>query len=97
MKFWIFFLAAFFVLAFPNIAFAQEGGETLLGLEIAKLALYLGIALGVVEVAKRVAALIPGKRDDEIVGVIDGLLRKLVDFVAGKTGRASDPSLVKRE
>ncbi len=58
---------------------------------------YLLIALAVVEVAKRVAAVVPGKRDDEIIGIIDGILRKAVDFVAGKTGKASDPSLVKRE
>lgn len=61
------------------------------------LMVYAVIVLAAVELAKRIAAVVPGKRDDEIVSVIDGIVRKAIDFLAGKTGKASDPSLVKRE
>lgn len=84
----------FFSLVLPAVAMAQGLPSFLSG---DSLMTYLLIALAVVEVAKRVTAIIPGVRDDEFVSVIDGLLRKVVDFIAGKTGKPSDPSLVKRE
>lgn len=93
-------VAVGFSLFLPGLALAQEAeaaADTFLGLSYAQLALYLGIALAAIELAKRVAAAVPGKKDDEIVGIVEGVLRKVVDFVAGKTGKASDPSLVKRE
>lgn len=61
------------------------------------LMLYAVVVLALVELAKRIAAIVPGKRDDEIVSVVDGIVRKAIDFLAGKTGKASDPSLVKRD
>lgn len=85
---------------FPLVALAQDassGGFSLFGLDAATLALYGVAVLAFIEFAKRVAAIVPGKKDDEIVGVIDGVVRKLVDLIAGKTGRSDDPSLVKRD
>lgn len=59
---------------------------------------YSAIILAVVEVAKRVAEVVPGKKDDEIVSVVDGLVRRILDFVAGRShGKPNDPSLVKRD
>lgn len=69
-------------------------------LEGDQLWMVLLIALVCVEGAKRVCAVIPGKRADDLEGVFGTLhkgLRKVVDFVAGKTGRADDPSLIKRD
>jgi hypothetical protein len=62
-----------------------------------KLWMGLMIALVLVEAAKRACAYIPGKKDDEIVGTIHKALRWIVDFIAGKTGRADDPALIKRD
>ena len=91
--------AMFSQVLIPSLAFAQEAGASGLSgfFSGSNLMVYLLIALAVVEVAKRVTAIIPGKRDDEIVGTIDKVLRRVVDFIAGKTGKPSDPSLVKRE
>lgn len=66
-------------------------------LEGDKLWMGLLIALAAVEGAKRICAIIPGKKDDEIVGMIHKGLRWVVDFIAGKTGRADDPALIKRD
>lgn len=65
-----------------------------------KLWIALLILLAVVEAAKRVCASIPGKRADELEGWLGKAqkgVRWLVDLVAGKTGRADDPALIKRE
>jgi hypothetical protein len=64
---------------------------------IAPWMVYLLIALAAVELAKRVAAAIPGKREDEIISTIELGLRGLVDFLAGKTKPPSESSLVRRE
>ena len=85
-------------LALPALAQDEGGGGGFLSfLTGGNIMAYLVAGLALIEFAKRVCVIVPGKKDDEIVGIIDGILRKAVDFVAGKTGKASDPSLVKRE
>jgi hypothetical protein len=66
-------------------------------MDVEMIALYLGIGLVAVELAKRVAEVIPGKKDDEIVSMIDGLLRSIVDFIAGRNlGASNDPAARKK-
>lgn len=90
---------ALLALAFP--ALAQDAGgsasPSFLVLLSENWQPILLILLAAVALAQRVAAVIPGKRDDEIVGVVDGLLRKVVDFVGGVPKDPSDPGLVKKE
>lgn len=84
----------------PLVAFAQDAPaivDGIFGISFVQIGVYLAIGLALVEVARRVAEVIPGKRDDEIVSIVDSVLRKMVDFIAGKHGNSSDPSLVKRE
>ena len=64
------------------------GGEAAFGM-------YLGLAWAVVEVAKRVASLTPGKADDEIVNSVERLLRKVIDFMAGQHTDRGDPGMIK--
>ena len=83
-------------LAWP--AFAQDAAPAapapLLSPEVMA---YILLALAVVEVARRVAAIVPGRRDDEIVGTVEGLLRRLVDFLGGVPKDPADPGLVRRD
>ena len=47
------------------------------------------------QAANRIAQLVPGKRDDEITGKIESILRRVVDFMAGNHGKPGDPTLRK--
>jgi len=63
-------------------------------------AVYLLGLLIVVEAAKRLAALLPGKKVDEFEGYLGSaelLLRRLVDFLAGRGKHPEDQSAVKHE
>lgn len=98
------FLAFFVVLLMPFVAFAQEavaepgGSFSLVGfLTEGNVAAYILIILAGVELAKRVVSIIPGKPYSAEIGVFEGLLRRVLDFVAGKNGDPADPSLIKRE
>ena len=63
---------------------------------LTQIAVYAALALAVIELAKRVAEVVPGKKDDEIVSMIDGLLRHMLDFIAGRNlGNPGDPGSVK--
>lgn len=62
---------------------------------ISQIAIVLGALLVLVDVAKRIAQKTPGKRDDEIVGGIEGALRKALDFIAGNHGDPGDPGAMK--
>lgn len=90
-------------LVMPLVAFAQEavvepgGGGLLSFLSEGNVAAYILVALALVEVAKRVVQIIPGKPYDAQIGVVEGLLRRFLDLVAGKNGDPADPSLIKRE
>lgn len=89
-----------FVPLLPAVAWAQEGAALpgfLASINLGAVAFWIGISLGLVEVLKRVCSKIPGKTDDEIMGWIEFVLRKVADFLAGKTGDPSDPSLVRKE
>lgn len=83
-------------LAWP--AFAQDAAPATpsAGLLSPELMAYLVLALAVAEVARRAAAIIPGQRDDEAAGVVEGLLRRLVDFLGGVPKDPSDPGLIRR-
>lgn len=59
------------------------------------LGMYLGLAWAAVEVARRVAALTPGKADDEIVSSIERFLRQAIDFMAGQHTDRGDPGMIK--
>jgi hypothetical protein len=64
---------------------------------LAQIAIYSALILAVIEVAKRVAEVVPGKKDDEIVSLVDGLLRHMLDFIAGRgLGQPNDPGSVKK-
>lgn len=98
----LFFLALFVVLLTPLVALAQEadggGGFNLISLLTeGNAAAYVLIVLALVELAKRVVAVIPGKPASAQLGAVEGVIRNLLDFLAGKTGNPSDPSLIKRE
>ena len=56
---------------------------------------YGAILLLLIEAAKRIATLTPGKRDDEIVSRIERLVRGAIDFVAGQHTDRSDPGMIK--
>jgi hypothetical protein len=57
-----------------------------------KIGVYSALVLAVIEVAKRAAEVIPGKRDDQIVSAIDGLFRSVLDLLAGRNiGTPNDP------
>ena len=56
---------------------------------------YLGVFLVVLELAKRIASLTPGKADDEIVSNIERIVRKLIDFAAGQHTDRGDPGMIK--
>jgi len=59
---------------------------------------YAALILAVIEVAKRAAEVIPGKTDDQIVSAIDGLFRRVLDFIAGRNlGTPGDPGATKPE
>ena len=47
------------------------------------------------QAAGRIAQLVPGKRDDEFTSKIEGILRRVVDFMAGNHGKPGDPTLRK--
>ena len=65
---------------------------------IAQIGVYSAIALAAIELAKRIAEVVPGKKDDEVVGMVESIVRHLIDFVAGRShGKPNDPSLVKRD
>ena len=51
--------------------------------------------LALAELARRIAHLIPGKRDDEIASQIEAFIRKGVDFLAGRHGKPGDSGLLK--
>ncbi len=96
-------LLFFFVIAFlipGGVALAADhsgGGFNLVDLlSGGNVAAYLLIVLAVVELAKRVVAVVPGKPYSAEIGVFEGLLRKVLDLVAGKNGDPADPSLIKR-
>jgi hypothetical protein len=57
-----------------------------------QIGVYSALILAVIEVAKRVAEVIPGKRDDEIVSAVDGIIRSVLDLLAGRNiGTPGDP------
>lgn len=56
---------------------------------------YLLMAFFVIEVAKRIASITPGKEDDEIVSKVERFLRKLVDVFAGQHTDRNDPGMIK--
>ena len=68
---------------------------TLGGMDSANIVTYAAIAWAVIEVAKRVASLTPGKDDDQIVSKVERVLRSLVDALAGNHTDRSDQSLIK--
>lgn len=49
-----------------------------------------------VDAARRVSEAIPGKPANQIISIVDGVSRKLLDFVAGRYGFDGDAALVKR-
>lgn len=86
----------------PIVAFAQEVGLVADdgdggGLPTDQIALYGFIVLALIELARRVVAVIPGKPGSAIIGTVEGLVRNLLDFLAGQHGDPTDPSLVKKE
>ena len=63
---------------------------------LAQIAVYSALVLAVIELAKRIVEVIPGKKDDEIVGIIDGLVRHFLDLVAGRNlGQPNDSGSIK--
>lgn len=92
-------LAPFPALAQEVAAEVEAGGlaRILAWFSTLDVSLYVLIALAAVELAKRVCAVIPGEEDDKIVNSIERGLRKLIDFIAGKTRNPADPSLIVRE
>jgi len=101
---WICFTFSLLVFAMiPLVVRAQEGAPPIdvsnfVSAEtMVTIAFWIGVALALVEVAKRVCARIPGERDDQITNWVSYVLRWILDLVAGKTGKPSDPSLIKRE
>ena len=97
----IFLAALVSLVLFPNLALAQEandgGGFVVDLLSGDKVVAYLLALLALVELAKRVVAMVPGKPYNTQIGVVEGLLRKALDFIAGKNGDPADPSLIKKE
>jgi hypothetical protein len=100
VAFLIFFV---FVPGLAGVAWAQEGAtpSNLFGLlsadTMVQVTFWLAIALGLVELAKRVCAKLSGERDDKIANYASYALRWALDLIAGKTGKPSDPSLIRRE
>jgi hypothetical protein len=65
---------------------------------LGQVAMFSALILAVIELAKRVAEVVPGKKDDEIVGIVDGLVRHVLDWIAGRNlGQPGDPGLVKKD
>lgn len=94
-------ICLFFIvfLVLPLVAFAQEVAvdPDVGGLSTGQIAMYGLIVLALIELAKRVVAVVPGKPGSAAIGAIESIVRNLLDFLAGKTGKPSDPSLIKRE
>jgi hypothetical protein len=94
-----------FTLFLPGIALAQpptvDVADAVSGLipveTMIKIAFWISIALILVEALKRVCAKIPGKKDDEIVGWIEFILRWTADLLAGRPADPSDPSLLRKD
>ncbi len=55
----------------------------------------VGILFLLSQAGSRIAQLIPGKKDDEFMGKIERIMRKVVDFTAGNHGEPGDPTAIK--
>jgi len=63
---------------------------------LTQIAVYSALILAVIELAKRIVEVIPGKKDDEIVSMIDGLVRHILDLIAGRNlGQPGDSGSIK--
>lgn len=84
----------FGIVFYPLVSFAQGGvPPTMFGMPIEMIVL---IWLALVDFAKRVAEAVPGTREDKVIGVVDAITRKVVDFLAGRYGLPNDPSLIQK-
>jgi hypothetical protein len=89
-------IAIFGIAMTPFYAMAQgitSTAPTVFGMPLESLIL---IWLALVDLAKRVAEAVPGTKEDRIIGIVDAIGRKLIDFLAGRYGLPNDPSMVQR-
>ncbi len=95
VRYFAFPVVIFSVALMPLAAFAQgsDPGPTVFGVPLQMIVL---IWLALVDFAKRVAEAVPGTSEDKIIGVVDAVSRKLIDFLAGRYGLPNDPSMVRK-